>query len=649
MKVSSRIPFASRCRASFPALLLAAVGLSLCSLPAQAQRAFAQRYATIANGDIAGIGNINMHCDPAAGTAGQQAACVASRTHTDGSGGLNNNSTGVSMVHHDVDGDPATFNSSSATLDLPPGSMVLFAGLYWSGQASPTTPGRDSVRFAGPGGGYSTVTANQFDSLVGQEPSHPDYQGFADVTAQVAAAGNGVYTVADIATSRNATNNTWAGWSLVVAYRNNSMPTRSLSVFDGWLRADGVNPILDLSVGPFVTPPTGPVNSTLGVLTWDGDRASNDHASLPGLSFGTSAATLNPVSNGINPVNNFWNSTVSVNGAHVTAGRTPDYSNTLGMDLDFQPPDVQLPNGATSAAIRLRGSSSEVMDIGMVSLATDVFAPDLVSSIVKDVTDDNGGDVEPGDVLTYTISFDNSGQDGATNVLVTDPVPAGTTYVPGSLVILTNNTDDGGATNGGPTGAMSDAADGDQAEFAGGSVVFRLGEDDSAFDGGTGPGNGGLISAGHAASFRFQVTVDADVAPGATITNTAGVTHNAQTIPDFDASGSASASVTVTDEADLSIIKEVTPNSARIGDEVTYVLQVGNAGPLAADGAIVSDPAVTGLDCSAAVIACSATGDAECPVTPTIAGLQGAGLVIPVLPVGGGVRIEFACEVTATP
>lgn len=638
----------SRFRPSIPALLLATVVFVVASMPAQAQRAFSPRYSTITNGDIVGIGNINMHCDATAGNAAQQTACLNSRTHTAGSGGLNNNSTGVSMIHLDVDGDGSTFNSSRATLNLPAGSTVLFAGLYWSAQAPASTANRNQVRFALPGGGYATITADQFDSLTGSS-SRIDYQGFADVTAQVSAAGNGEYAIANIANGYNATNNTWAGWSLVVAYRNSGLPMRSLSVFDGWLRADGTNPILELSVGPFVTPPTGPVNSTLGVLTWDGDRATNDHASLPGLSFGTSIATLNPVFNGINPNNNFWNSTISVDGNHVTAGRTPAYTNTLGLDLDFLPPNTPLPNGATSAAIRLRGSAQEVMDIGMVSLATDVFAPDLVSSITKAVVDDNGGDVEPGDVLTYTIGFTNSGQDGATNVLVTDPIPAGTTYVPGSLVVLTNNTNDGGATNGGATGVMTDASDGDVAEFSGGNVVFHLGIDDSAHDGGTGVANGGMISAGYSGSFEFKVTVNADAVAGATITNTATVTHNAQTIPDFDATGTASATTTLVDEVDLSIVKTVSPTTAAIGETVTYVLEVGNAGPANVQGAIVRDPAIDGLDCGAATLACSATGDAVCPASPTITALQDPGLVISLLPVGGIIRVEFSCVVTGTP
>lgn len=622
-------------RTRAPALLLALVALVVVSLPAHAQRTFSMRYTTTVPGDIVGIGNVNMNCASFTAPPAPSANCTSSRTHTGGSGNFNNNS--FTMVNTDVDSDSTTFNSSRATLNLPSGSTVLFAGLYWSGRG--TAAGRNAVRLATPTSGYADITAQQFDVVNGR------HQGFTNVTSQVAAAGNGVYTVANVV-SESATDS-WAGWALVVAYTNASLPTRNLSVFDGWQLANDVGQPINLGISGFLTPPTGPVNSTLGVLAWDGDRNSVDGAA--GLQFGPTIATLVPVSDGINPVDNFWNSTISLNGAHVTTGRTPAYTNTLGMDLDFLPPNTQLPNGATSAVVQVRGTSSEHIYPGMVSLVTDVYAPDLVSSITKTVVDDNGGDVEPGDVLTYTINFTNSGQDGATNVLVTDPIPAGTTYVPDSLVVLTNNTNDGGSTNGGATGAMTDASDGDVAEFSGGDVVFRLGIDDSAHDGGIGVTNGGMISAGYSGSFEFKVMVNSDAVAGATISNTATVTHNAQTIPNFDATGTASATTTLVDEVDLSIVKTVNPTTAAIGETVTYVLEVGNAGPASVQGAIVRDPAVDGLDCSAAVLACSVTGDAECPASPTIAGLQGSGLVIPVLPVGGNLRVEFSCVVTGTP
>lgn len=639
MKAPHMIPFASRSRGRLPALLLALVALAVVSLPAQAQRAFSLRYATTTSGDIAGIGNVNLNCAPFTSPPAPSANCASSRTDTSGSGNFRNND--FTMVNSDVDGDASTFNSSRATLGMPAGSTVLFAGLYWSGRGGNATQ-RGSVLFEAPGSSYAAITAAVVDT------AGDGYQGFANVTSLVAAAGNGVYTVANV--YGNSASDSWAGWSLVVAYSNPALPPRNLSIFDGWQRASDVATPINLSISGFVTPPSGPVTSTIGVLAWDGDRPGNDGGA--GLQFGQTLASLSPVgtgAGGINPNDNFWNSTISRNGSHVTAGRTPAYTNTLGMDLDFQAPNTPLPNGATSAVVQVRGTSGEVVWPGMVSLVTDVYAPDLVSSIGKEVVDVNGGEVQPGDVLTYTIHFNNSGQDGATNVLLTDPIPAGTTYVPGSLRVLTNDTNNGGATNGGTIGAMTDAADGDVGEFTGSSAVFRLGINDSTWDGGTGLSNGGMISAGHAGSFSFQVTVNADVTAATTINNIVGVTHNAQTIPGFNAQGQASAAVTMTDDADLSITKTVNPTTAAVGDTVTYVLEVGNPGPVGVSNAIVTDPAVAGLDCSAATPTCSVTGSAQCPASPTIAGLQGAGLTIPLLPVGDTVRIEFACTVTTTP
>ena len=70
----------------------------------------------------------------------------------------------------------------------------------------------------------------------------------------------------------------------------------------------------------------------------------------------------------------------------------------------------------------------------MVTFATELFAPRLTPA--KSAVDLNGGAVEQGDVIEYSITATNTGQDGATNVVVTDPIPAHTTVVPGSLQIV---------------------------------------------------------------------------------------------------------------------------------------------------------------------------------------------------------------------
>lgn len=100
-------------------------------------------------------------------------------------------------------------------------------------------------------------------------------------------------------------------------------------------------------------------------------------------------------------------------------------------------------------------------------------------------------------------------------------------------------------------------------------------------------------------------------------------------------------------DADLSLVKGVDPGAAVSGQEVIYTLNIGNAGPFAADGAAITDSPDAGLDCAVdTVVACTAGGGAECPVAPiTVGDLQGAGLTIPVLPVGGTLAMEYACTV----
>lgn len=107
--------------------------------------------------------------------------------------------------------------------------------------------------------------------------------------------------------------------------------------------------------------------------------------------------------------------------------------------------------------------------------------------------------------------------------------------------------------------------------------------------------------------------------------------------------------VNALESADVHVAKSVAPAEVRTGEEVAYTLVVGNAGPAAADGAVLRDPAVPGLDCSGAILQCTAAGGAACPASPTVADLQSAaGITIPVLPVNGTATFSMTCTVTAT-
>ncbi len=174
-----------------------------------------------------------------------------------------------------------------------------------------------------------------------------------------------------------------------------------------------------------------------------------------------------------------------------------------------------LPNNATSANIVVT-TSGDTYFPAVVTFATDLFAPNITSSkSVANLTHPGGPD-RRGDVLRYTVSYTNTGSDAAANFAMRDAIPAGSTYVPGSLRITA-----GPQAPASPSDALGD----DAAEFNAGTgeVVFRLGAGGNAT-------TGGRIAPGETDAVTFDVTINADVAPGQQIINQANATFTGFTL-----------------------------------------------------------------------------------------------------------------------
>lgn len=106
---------------------------------------------------------------------------------------------------------------------------------------------------------------------------------------------------------------------------------------------------------------------------------------------------------------------------------------------------------------------------------------------------------------------------------------------------------------------------------------------------------------------------------------------------------------TNTPTVDLRIDKTAATATVESGDTVAYTLTLNNDGPGPGDGAVIRDPAISGVDCSAGTLTCAnATGGAVCPASPTVADLQGSGVTIPTFPAGGSMQFILTCTVTAT-
>lgn len=93
--------------------------------------------------------------------------------------------------------------------------------------------------------------------------------------------------------------------------------------------------------------------------------------------------------------------------------------------------------------------------------------------------------------------------------------------------------------------------------------------------------------------------------------------------------------------SDLSITKTANESTVVGGNSVTYSIVARNDGERHANNAVIRDPAVAGLTCNN--VSCTPSGGATCPATHSVADLQGTGVFIPQMPVGGQVTLTVDC------
>ena len=321
---------------------------------ASADRAFTQRFAQVERGDVAFAANTLMSCPTGA------ANCATARNGN----GYNNSSFTEAYV--DIDGDGTTFDSSSSTLTLPAGSTVLFAGLYWgadtsagtNGAAAATAAAKNQVKFRTPTTAYQTLTASVVDT---DSARATRYQGFANVTALVQAGGSGSYTVGNVQAGTG--QDRYAGWSLVVAYRDTAQNVRWLGVYDGFRSFSNANPASDILLSGFQTPVAGTVKANFGMATYEGDQGIvSETAQLNGVN----------LIDALHPTSNYFDSIISRAGANVTT-KNPNYANQLGYDASVMGVDGFIPNNATTATVHL-GTTQDLFLPGAMTLAIDQAA-----------------------------------------------------------------------------------------------------------------------------------------------------------------------------------------------------------------------------------------------------------------------------------
>jgi uncharacterized repeat protein (TIGR01451 family) len=507
-------------------LLLILLMVCMNHLYAQVITPFSIRYQATQKGGIRYISNTTVTCSGV--------GCGAGRAEVPPAGTSTDN--GFTAAYVDMDTDGSTFSSSSDSIALPTCSQVSWAGLYWGGEitnAAANYATRNQCNIKVDNGSYVNLTADQFqDNAVGFNT----YHCFKDVTSIVRAAGtNARYTIANVAARVGGTNR-FGGWTIVVVYKNDLQPMRNLTVFNGLSNVSGANPITDITVSGFLTPLSGPVTFEVGNITYDGDRSSTGDQ----LMFNGGSGFVN-VSDAVNPLNDIFNSTYSYNGVQKTTPFiNPGYTNSLGYDADIFVPNNAaknyIGNSATSATLRLT-TGGETFLTQVVTMAIDVYEPDL-RAVVRGV-DLNGGTVQPGDIIEYTVVGKNIGSDPSVNTFITDTLERNVEFVPGSITV----------THGPNSGVKSDAAGDDQAEYIAAARVLRLrtGTGANAVSGGQMNNSSQGVDS---TKFTFRVTAttdcvmlncDAQIDNRAIINgtgNVSGNTWNNQSTPDaFDGLG----------------------------------------------------------------------------------------------------------------
>jgi uncharacterized repeat protein (TIGR01451 family) len=433
---------------------------------------------------------------------------------------------GNNMQFTDIDNMSSTQNSSSADLILPSGTNTIkFARLYWGGKinnsvitASPDTLRKIKIRKGTSGAYFNALTPTTNVDQFAISSTEKAYQSFVDITSFINTNGGGTYTVADlpVTSGTSSTGGKYGGWVIVVAYENLSQPYNSIRLYDGFSQvySNGNTTYLTIQLNGLNVPSTPLLSNeaVMGTMAWEGDANLGASQSNPDGDF----IKINNVTvqNAVNPAKNFWNGSISKNGAFVTT-KNPNYSNQMGIDID----EVNVGTGyniqpnATSLTFQF-GTEADMYFPSIFTFSIRVKDPTV--TLNKTVADaNNNGFVESNEELTYTLSGNNQGTGSSYNTYIVDSLPRNVSYVPNTLQVINA----AGVTS----GIKTDAQDNDQA-FKGTTsnnreyVKFFIG------NGATGS-VGGELPTGTAGNYAVKFKVRAQQIPGSII-NTARIYGN---------------------------------------------------------------------------------------------------------------------------
>ena len=259
----------------------------------------------------------------------------------------------IDMVFVDIDNDPSTFSSSSASLKLPKNhKKIVYAALYWTatysyeqgyrqesagqflfqGKRAHQRDDIDNIKLKLPNGDYKNINGTVIfdgDQNTAFALNSP-YVCVADVTRLLKNADsvNGDYTVANVkATKGFVSGGSAAGWLLYVVYETPTKNPKYITTFNGFAHVSDAP--LKIKFNNFKPLEKGEIHTKLTFAALEGDSALTEDECL----------LVNRVSKRVSllstkerPSNNFFNSKITYSD-NLFNNRYPKSENTLGFDI----------------------------------------------------------------------------------------------------------------------------------------------------------------------------------------------------------------------------------------------------------------------------------------------------------------------------
>ena len=313
-----------------------------------------------------------------------------------------------------------------------------------------------------------------------------------------------------------------------------------------------------------------------------------------------------------------------------TGSTNTSASATGGLDIaTLMAPTSVIPAGTSTITATIDSASGELLIAHSLVLMANTSNANV--RIVK-ALEGAATTYRVGDSLKYLLTVDNSqGTYEALNVVTTDTLPKGLTY--GSTEI----SYDGGSTWAALSGVTSSVNASTGVTSITLPAIRRLDNDGKVWG-----GTNAIASQLGSQNVRYRLTVTANGDVLGSLNNTVSVTTGSA--ESITSDNTSSAAVTIVTPYDLSVSKTNGQTSVVSNTGTTYTLRVTNSGAASVTGAVLRDPAATGMTVTG--VTCSVVSGNICTAAPTTAQLQ-AGVTLPTLATGAFYEVQVTANVTA--